>query len=282
MRGIFAASRGDEQAWEQVEEALLAADVGPLTTLELVDAARARFRVARGTTGDDARAALAAEITDRIARLGSSGWELGPPPSVVLMVGVNGSGKTTTLAKLASRLQGEGRSVLLAAGDTVRAAAIEQLRIWGERLGMPVVAQRAGADPGAVAFDAVTAAQSRAVDAVLIDTAGRLQSKTQLMAELGKIRRVVEARAPGQPRHVLLVLDATTGQNGVLQAEAFSRDVGVTGIVLTKLDGSAKGGVVLSIIERLRVPILFVGVGEEADDLAPFDAGAYAEWLLAA
>ena len=164
---------------------------------------------------------------------------------MILFVGVNGTGKTTTIAKLANRLIAEGKTLTLAAADTFRAAAIEQLRIWGEQLGVPVVAQRAGADPGAVAFDAVSAAESRGLDAVLVDTAGRLQNKQQLMDELSKIRRVIERRLPGQPRHVILVLDATTGQNGLVQAEAFSREAGVTGIVLTKLDGSAKGGVAL-------------------------------------
>jgi len=194
---------------------------------------------------------------------------------------VNGTGKTTTIAKLAARLQREGHSVILAAADTFRAAAIEQLRIWGDELGVTVVAQRAGADPGAVAFDAVTAAETRGTDAVIVDTAGRLQTKVQLMAELGKIRRVIERRLPDQPRHVLLILDATTGQNGLAQAEAFSREAGVTGIVLTKLDGTAKGGVAVAAADRLGVPILFAGIGEDLDALAPFDPAAYVEWLLA-
>jgi len=270
-----------EGTWDEVEEALVAADVGGSATLELVDAARARFAAAGGRTGDDARRALATEIRDRLARTSGGGFNLGPPPSIILVVGVNGTGKTTTIAKLAARLTGDGHSIALAAGDTFRAAAIEQLRIWGERIGVPVIAQRAGADPGAVAFDAVAAAESRGLDAVLIDTAGRLHNKQQLMDELAKIRRVVERRLPGQPRHVVLVLDATTGQNGLLQAEAFSREIGVTGIVLTKLDGTAKGGVALAVVERLGVPILFAGVGEELDALAPFDPEAFTEWLLA-
>jgi fused signal recognition particle receptor len=199
----------------------------------------------------------------------------------VLVVGVNGAGKTTTIAKLAYRLQEDGKRVILAAGDTFRAAAVEQLRIWGDQLGLPVVAQRAGADPGAVAYDAVSAAESRGADAVIIDTAGRLQNKTQLMAELAKIRNVIARRLPGQPRHVLLILDATTGQNGLVQAEAFSREAGVTGIVLTKLDGTAKGGVAVAAADRLGVPIQFVGIGEEVDQLAPFDAQAYVDWLFA-
>ena len=274
-------SDATEQTWDAVEEALIAADVGASTTLDLVEAARGRYEAGGGRTGADARRALSTEIRDRLARTGSGTFDLGPAPSVILFVGVNGTGKTTTIAKLAHRLLGEGHSIALAAADTFRAAAIEQLRVWGDQLGVPVVAQRAGADPGAVAFDAVAAAESRQLDAVLVDTAGRLQNKQQLMDELSKIRRVIERRLPGQPRHVLLVLDATTGQNGILQAEGFSREVGVTGIVLTKLDGSAKGGVALAAADRLGVPILFAGVGEEIDALAPFEPEAFVEWLFA-
>jgi fused signal recognition particle receptor len=275
LRAILAGPAG-EATWEEVEEALIAADIGPEAAIEMVDAARQRA----GRSADDARSALAAELRDRLVRSGSGSWELGPAPAVVLVVGVNGTGKTTTIAKLAHRLSREGRSVILAAGDTFRAAAIEQLRIWGDELGLPVVAQRAGADPGAVAFDAVAAAESRGADAVIIDTAGRLQNKTQLMAELTKIVNVVRRRLADQPRHVLLVLDATTGQNGLAQAEAFSREAGVTGIVLTKLDGTAKGGVAVAAADRLGVPIVFAGIGEEVDALAPFDPDAYIDWLL--
>jgi fused signal recognition particle receptor len=281
LRSILGVGQSASDAtWEEVEEALIAGDVGATTAIELVDAARARLP--GGASGEDARVALAAEIRQRLEQAGSGQFELGPAPSIILFVGVNGTGKTTTIAKLAGRLRSEGRSVALAAADTFRAAAIEQLRIWGEQVGVPVIAQRAGADPGAVAFDAVTAAESRGLDAVLVDTAGRLQNKSQLMAELTKIKRVIERRLPGQPRHVLLVLDATTGQNGLAQAEAFSAEAGVTGIVLTKLDGTAKGGVAVAVADRLRVPVLFAGIGEGIDDLAPFDPGAYVEWLLAA
>ncbi|HET9879709.1 MAG TPA: signal recognition particle-docking protein FtsY [Candidatus Limnocylindria bacterium] len=271
-----------EATWDEVEEALIAADVGATTTLDLVEAARQRLRAGGGRSGDDVRRALADEVRARLDAAGSGTFELGPAPAIILFVGVNGTGKTTTIGKLAWRLRNEGRNVALAAADTFRAAAIEQLRIWGEQVGVPVIAQRAGADPGAVAFDAVAAAESRGLDAVLVDTAGRLQNKTQLMAELAKIRTVIERRQAGQPRHVLLVLDATTGQNGLLQAEAFSREAGVTGIVLTKLDGSAKGGVAVAVADRLGVPIVFAGVGEEIDALAPFDPAAYVEWLFAA
>ena len=282
LRSILGAGTpATDETWDEVEEALIAADVGATATLELVDAARERFRRDGGRSGEDARRALATEIRDRLVRVGSGRFELGEAPAVILFVGVNGTGKTTTIAKLAARLKAEGHSLTLAAADTFRAAAIEQLRIWGEQVGVPVVAQRAGADPGAVAFDAVAAAQSRGLDAVLVDTAGRLQNKQQLMDELAKIRRVIERQLPGQPRHVLLVLDATTGQNGLVQAEGFSREAGVTGIVLTKLDGSAKGGVALAVAERLGVPILFAGMGEEIDALAPFDPDAFVEWLFA-
>jgi fused signal recognition particle receptor len=282
LRSILGAgTTATEETWDEVTEVLIAGDVGATAALELVDAARDRFRDARGSSGEDARRALSTELRDRLARVGSGAFELGPAPSVILVVGVNGTGKTTTIAKLAHRLLADGHTVALAAADTFRAAAIEQLRIWGDQLGIAVVAQRAGADPGAVAFDAVAAAESRDLDAVLVDTAGRLQNKQQLMDELSKIRRVIERRLPGQPRHVLLVLDATTGQNGLLQAEAFSREAGVTGIVLTKLDGSAKGGVALAAADRLGVPIVFAGVGEEIDALAPFDPDAFVEWLFA-
>jgi fused signal recognition particle receptor len=276
LRSLLGGGQATEQTWEEVEEALIAADFGPEVTLELVDAARAN------ASRDDPQTLLAGEILRRLQAAGSGSFELGPPPAVILVVGVNGSGKTTTIAKLAYRLQRQGKSVVLAAGDTFRAAAVEQLRIWGDQLGMPVVAQRAGADPGAVAFDAVSAAEGRNADAVIIDTAGRLQNKTQLMAELAKVRNVIARRMPDQPRHVLLVLDATTGQNGLSQAEGFSREAGVTGIVLTKLDGTAKGGVAIAAADRLGVPILFAGIGEEIDQLAPFDPHAYVDWLFAA
>ena len=280
IRALLGRDAVVEATWDALEEALIAADVGAETTADLI--AATQQRVGAAAVGEAVQEALADEIRARLARVGSGQFVIGPGPSVVLMVGVNGSGKTTTIAKLAARLVGEGRSVVLAAADTFRAAAVEQLRLWGDAVGFPVVAQRAGADPGAVAFDAVKMAQSRGIDVVIVDTAGRLQNKAQLMAELAKIRRVIERRLPGQPRHVLLVLDATTGQNGLSQAEAFAHEAGVTGIVLTKLDGTSKGGVAVAIADRLELPIVFAGVGEELDGLAPFDPAAYVEWLLAA
>ena len=270
----------DDDLYEELEETLLASDVGFPTTNRLVTGLREAVKRQRLTTAEQARDWLRGEIESLLSSE-QQGIRWATPPTLILVVGVNGTGKTTTIAKLAARLLAEGRTVTLAAADTFRAAAIEQLRIWGEQLGVPVIAQRAGADPGAVAFDAVAAAESRGLDAVLVDTAGRLQNKQQLMDELAKIRRVIERRLPDQPRHVLLVLDATTGQNGLAQAEAFSREAGVTGIVLTKLDGTAKGGVALAAADRLGVPILFAGVGEEIDALAPFDPEAFVEWLFA-
>jgi fused signal recognition particle receptor len=280
LRALLGRDRVAEATWDELEEALIAADVGAETTGTLIAATQQRVGVA--ASGESVRAALAEEIRGRLERVGCGTFEIGPPPAVILVVGVNGSGKTTTIAKLAARFAGDGHSVVLAAADTFRAAAIEQLRLWGEQIGIPVIAQRQGADPGAVAFDALATAESRGIEVVIVDTAGRLQNKVQLMAELAKIRRVIERRQPEQPRHVLLVLDATTGQNGLAQAEAFSREAGVTGIVLTKLDGTSKGGVAVAIADRLELPIVFAGVGEELDSLAPFDPSAYVEWLLAA
>ena len=280
LRALLGRDRVAEATWDELEEALIAADVGAETTAALISATQQR--VGGSASGETVRAALAEEIQARLDRVGCGKFEIGPAPAVMLVVGVNGSGKTTTIAKLAARFVRDGHSVVLAAADTFRAAAIEQLRLWGEQIGVPVIAQRSGADPGAVAFDALATAESRGIGVVIVDTAGRLQNKVQLMAELAKIRRVIERRQPGQPRHVLLVLDATTGQNGLSQAEAFSREAGVTGIVLTKLDGTSKGGVAIAIADRLELPIVFAGVGEELDSLAPFDPAAYVEWLMAA
>jgi fused signal recognition particle receptor len=276
LRAAFGlADRSTDDAWEAVEEALIAADVGPRLAEDVVAGARARVE-----GGSDRQAAVTAEMRARIGT--PAGFDLGPSPSVVLVVGVNGSGKTTTAAKLAHRWQAEGRRVLLAAADTYRPGAVEQLRIWGDRLGIGVVAQRPGADPAAVAFDAVAAAVARETDVVVIDTAGRLQTSRDLMAELAKVRRVITRQLPDQPRHVLLVLDATTGQNGLAQAETFLADAGVTGIVLTKLDGTAKGGIALAVADGLGIPIVFTAFGEDLGDLAPFDPDGYLDWLLAA
>lgn len=279
LRAALGADRAaNEAAWVEAEEALVAADLGPRLAAAVV--VGARERTARGEAS--ASAAIAAELGERLRRVPDQSFEVGPPPTVILVVGVNGSGKTTTAAKLAARFQKEGRSVLLAAADTYRPGAVEQLRLWGDRLGIGVVAQRAGADPAAVAFDAVAAGVARGTDVVIVDTAGRLQTARHLMADLAKVRRVITRQRPDQPRHVLLVLDATTGQNGLSQAETFLAQAGVTGIVLAKLDGTAKGGVALAVADQFGIPIVFTAFGEELADLAPFDPDAYLDWLLAA
>jgi fused signal recognition particle receptor len=278
LRAALGLGRGLTDAdWEAAEDALIAADLGPALAGEVAEEARAGL--ASGRTGVEA---IAEVLRGRLARVPAQPFELGETPAVILLVGVNGSGKTTAAAKLAARLQAQGRSLLLAAADTYRAGAIEQLQLWGDRLGVGVVAQRAGADPAAVAYDAAAAATARGIEAVIVDTAGRLQTSRDLMAELAKVRTVVARQLPGQPRHVLLVLDGTTGQNGLAQAEAFLADAGVTGIILTKLDGTAKGGVAVAVADRYGIPIVFTAYGEDLESLAPFDPDAYLEWLLAA
>ena len=265
----------DDEAWERLEEALIAGDVGVRATAELV-----RRLEARGELGD-----LGDALSEEIAAL------LGEPatltlapekPSVMLVVGVNGTGKTTTIGKLAQKLREHRRSVLLGAADTFRAAAEEQLEIWAERAQADFVGGKRGADPAAVAFDAVEAARARGKDVAIIDTAGRLHTQSNLMEELAKIRRVIETRLPGAPHETLLVVDATTGQNGLQQARLFGEAAGVTGVALTKLDGSAKGGVAVAIAYELRLPVKLIGVGERLDDLRPFDARDFARALVTA
>ncbi len=283
LRSILGAGTpATEATWEEVEEALIAADVGATATLELVDAARARFDRDGGRTGEDARRALSTEIRDRLARVGSGRFELGQPPAVILFVGVNGTGKTTTIGKLAQKLREHDRSVILAAADTFRAAAEEQLEIWAQRAGADFVGSARGGDPAAVAYDAIEAAAARGHDVVIVDTAGRLHTQTNLMEELAKVRRVIERRLPGAPHETLLVVDATTGQNGLQQARLFRDAVDVTGVTLTKLDGSAKGGVAVAIAYELGLPVKLIGVGEGLDDLRPFDPAEFARALVSA
>jgi len=263
---------GDDLAWERLEEALLQADVGVPATAELV-----RRLEARGEVGE-LGAALAEEAA---ALLGDPGTlHVQARPSVVLVVGVNGTGKTTTIGKLASRLSEHGHSVVVAAADTFRAAAEEQLEIWAQRAGADFVGSERGSDPAAVAYDAIDVAQSRGRDVVLVDTAGRLHTQTNLMEELAKVRRVIERKLEGAPHETLLVVDATTGQNGVQQAKLFNEAVGVTGVALTKLDGSAKGGVAIPIAYELGLPVKLIGVGERIEDLRPFDPLDFARALL--
>jgi fused signal recognition particle receptor len=264
---------GDEEAWERLEEALIAADVGVPATAELV-----RRLEARGVAGDLTKP-LVEEAT---ALLGDSGtMNVQERPSVILVVGVNGTGKTTTIGKLAHHLTEHGRSVLVAAADTFRAAAEEQLEIWADRAGADFVGSARGGDPAAVAYDAIEAATARERDVAIVDTAGRLHTQSNLMEELTKVRRVIEGRLDGAPHETLLVIDATTGQNGVRQAQQFSEAVQVTGVALTKLDGSAKGGVALAISYELGLPVKLIGVGEGIEDLRPFEPEAFARALIA-
>jgi fused signal recognition particle receptor len=270
----------DESVLEALEEALLEADVGAETAAALTEGVRRRADGETRKNLEGVRALLVEEIEKVLAAAPAAKTAARPPLEVVFLVGVNGSGKTTTTAKLARRAVDEGRRVILAAADTFRAGAIEQLGIWGERLGLPVIRHREGADPSAVLFDALSAARARGSDLLLVDTAGRLHTKKNLMEELAKMRRVAEREVPGAPHQVLLVLDATTGGNGLAQARRFVEAAGATGVVLTKLDGSAKGGIVLAIHRELRLPVLHVGVGEGMDDLVPFDPSQYATALL--
>lgn len=275
----------DEDFFEELEDVLLQADVGFETVMELMD--KLRFEVQRQNIKDTE--GIQAIISEKLVEIYEQGEadsiELNIQPkgelTVILFVGVNGVGKTTTIGKLAHRLQKEGKTVMLAAGDTFRAGAIDQLQVWGDRVGCEVVKQSEGSDPAAVMFDAIQAAKKRNVDVLICDTAGRLQNKVNLMNELEKVHRVISREVPNAPHEVLLALDATTGQNALVQAQTFKEVTDVTGIVLTKLDGTAKGGIVLAIRNKLHIPVKFVGLGEKMDDLQPFDAERYVYGLFA-
>ena len=269
----------DDDFYDELEETLILGDMGVDTTLKAVEELRKRVKAEKIKDMDSARACLRRVLTEML-QVGDPSLRLTTTPSVALFIGVNGVGKTTTIGKLAARMKGEGRRVLMAAGDTFRAAAADQLEIWSQRSGVELVRQHEGADPAAVVFDALTAARARNADAVLVDTAGRLHNKQNLMNELNKISRVVDRELPGCDRETLLVLDATTGQNGLIQAKQFKEAAGITGIVLTKLDGSAKGGIVIAIAQELQVPVKYIGVGEGIDDLMPFEAEAFVEALV--
>jgi fused signal recognition particle receptor len=275
LRGYLGAEDGP--AWDEVEETLIGGDVGAALSIDLVDRAKRRRHP------DGPLAAVRDELAALLVHRDPE-WSPRPPaaggPAVVLVVGVNGTGKTTTIGKLAARYTGEGRTIIVAAADTFRAAAIDQLRIWAERAGVPVVAHAPGADPGAVVYDALDAAVARGVDLVIADTAGRLHTKVNLMDELTKVRRIIDKRLPGAEPETLFVLDATTGQNGLAQAKAFHEAVGLTGIVLTKLDSTSKGGIVFAIEGALKIPVRFVGVGEGVNDLLPFEPDAFVEALF--
>ncbi len=274
--------RIDEETWEQLEEALILADVGAPTTAEIVE--RLEREVESGAVSPDGEAVRdrLIEIMSEVAAAEEARIDLGAEPAVLLMVGINGTGKTTTIGKIAWHLSKEfGLSVVLAAADTYRAAAAEQLAEWAERAGAELIRSEAGADPGAVAFDAVAAARARGADVVIVDTAGRLHTQANLMDELAKVRRVIDKQLPGAPQETLISIDATTGQNGLRQAKVFSDAVAVDGVVLTKLDGTAKGGIVLAIAGELGIPVKLIGIGESLEDLRPFDPRDFASALLA-
>ena len=269
----------DEDFFEELEENLILSDMGMDTTLEAVETLRERVKANKIKEPEEVKACLR-EILVEMLDVGSADLDLTDKPAVILMIGVNGVGKTTTIGKLANLLKNQGNRVLLAAGDTFRAAAADQLAIWADRAKVDIVRHEEGSDPAAVVFDAMNAARARKTDVVLVDTAGRLHNKQNLMNELNKIRRVIDREGTASSKEVLLVLDATTGQNGLIQAKQFGESAGITGIVLTKLDGTAKGGVVLAIAKEMGVPVKFVGLGEGIDDLQPFDAVAFAEALV--
>ncbi len=280
-RGLGLALSADgplDERLEQLEEALIGADCGVRTATGMVEAIRSRSP--ENADAEVLRSLLAEELRSSLGPARAVASMPASPPLVILVVGVNGSGKTTTIGKLAHRYVAEGRSVLLGAGDTFRAGAIEQLQVWGERAGVPVVAHQEGADPAAVIFDAIKAGQARGADVVICDTAGRLQAQKPLMDELGKVVRVMKKARPDAPHEVLLVLDATIGQNALSQARVFKDVVGVTGVVLTKLDGTARGGVVVAVHQELGLPVKLVGLGEGADDLRDFDPDAFVDALL--
>ena len=269
----------DDEFYDELEECLILADLGVETAGRAVEALRNRVREEKIREPEDAKTALK-DILVEMLEVGDTRLRLGTRPSVVLVIGVNGVGKTTTIGKLAKQLGDQGKKVLMCAGDTFRAAAADQLEIWAGRTGADIVRQHEGADPAAVVFDGIQAAKSRNADVILCDTAGRLHNKANLMNELSKISRIIDRELPDADKEVLLVLDATTGQNGLLQAKQFKEIAGVTAMALTKLDGTAKGGIVIAVADALQIPVKYIGVGEQIEDLQPFDAKAFADALF--
>jgi fused signal recognition particle receptor len=287
ISGLFDRAKIDDEVWEELEELLIGADTGVSTTQKILGDVQLRVEKERVKDGAEVRRILQEELVSVLqagAEKGRIWGEEEPPspdrPAIILIVGVNGTGKTTSVAKLAQAYREDGEKVVVAAADTFRAAAIEQLKSWGEVVDADVVAHKQGADPGAVVFDAMTAAEARKADVVLIDTAGRLHTKFNLMEELGKIRRVIERKVPEGPDEVMLVLDATTGQNALVQAKAFAAVVPITALCLTKLDGTSKGGIVFAVADQLGIPVRFIGTGERPEDLTPFDAEEFVEALF--
>ena len=269
----------DDAFFDELEESLIMADVGMEVAVSTVKELRNVVYNERLEGAEQGKTALRRILAKKL-EMDNMALDISTQPSVVLFIGVNGVGKTTSIGKMAHQLRKEGKKVLLCAGDTFRAAAADQLQIWAERAGVDIVRQHEGADPGAVLFDALQAAKARGVDVVLVDTAGRLHNKQNLMNELGKLRKIIDRECPDAAKETLLVLDATTGQNGLIQAKQFKETAGLTGIVLTKLDGTAKGGIVIAIARELQVPVKYVGLGEGIDDLQPFDAQAFVEALI--
>ena len=279
LGSVFTGSELDEDFYEELEESLILADLGVDTSVKAAELLRKKVKEDHLKTAEEAKTALKGILVQMLQQ-GDAALKMTTKPSVVLVIGVNGVGKTTTIGKIATRLVNEGKSVLLVAADTFRAAAADQLEIWAERSGAAIVRQNEGADPASVVFDGIRSAKAKNVDVILIDTAGRLHNKQNLMNELGKISRIVERELPDADREVLLVLDGTTGQNGLVQAKQFKEIAGVTAVALTKLDGTAKGGIVIAVADSLQIPVKFVGVGEQADDLMPFEAEPFVEALL--
>ena len=280
ITGVFTGfSQIDDDFYDELEESLILADMGVETTMSAVERLRKTVKEQHLKTPEEAKEALKDILTDMLL-VEDKSVNPGGKPSVILVIGVNGVGKTTTIGKLATRYQKEGKNVLLVAADTFRAAAADQLEIWAGRAGVSIVRQNEGADPASVVFDGIRAAKARGTDVILIDTAGRLHNKQNLMNELNKISRIVERELPEAQREVLLVLDGTTGQNGLIQAKQFKEIAGVTAIALTKLDGTAKGGIVIGVADSLQIPVKFIGVGEQAEDLMPFEAREFVEALL--
>ena len=285
LGGLFERSDFDESLWDELEEILIGADTGLETTTVILDAVRKRVKDEGVKQSARVRDILRDELIDILLEPADEplAWESPDAPrmTIVLVVGVNGAGKTTSIAKLSHALKRDGATVILGAADTFRAAATDQLKVWGERIGVRVIAHQPGADPGAVVFDTLSAAESAKADFVIVDTAGRLHTKSNLMEELKKMHRIIQRNHPDGPHETLLVLDATTGQNGLMQAKTFGEAVGVTGVVLAKLDGTAKGGIAFAIAHELGIPVRFIGTGEKMDDLAPFDAEDFVDSLLA-
>ena len=279
ISSVFTASELDDDFYDDLEERLILADLGMDTTVKVVEKLRRLVRDRHIKTVAEAKEALREVLCDMLD-VGDSALNLSTKPSVVLVIGVNGVGKTTTIGKIANQLRQDGKKVLLCAGDTFRAAAADQLEIWAERARADIIRQGEGADPASVVYDAIAAAKARGADVILCDTAGRLHNKANLMNELGKISRIIDRELPDAAKEVLLVLDGTTGQNGLLQAKQFQEIAGVTGIALTKLDGTAKGGIVIAVADALQIPVKFIGVGEQMDDLMPFRAKEFVEALV--